>query len=144
LRNPERSIDSRIGIVAGLAAYGLWGLMPLYFTALSNVPAWEILAQRIIWCTGFLAILVTIAGRWPEVYQGLRSPKVLATFLFSSVLLSVNWITYIHGVVSKQTVETSLGFSSIRSSTSRSGSFSFASACDRCKSSLLPWPRWVF
>jgi chloramphenicol-sensitive protein RarD len=110
LPDPNRSCDSRLGIIAGLAAYGLWGLMPLYFTALSNVPAFEILAQRIVWCTLFLAIVVTIVGRWPEVARGLRSPIVLATFLTSSLLLSVNWITYIHGVVTKQTVETSLGY----------------------------------
>lgn len=110
MQNQDRPIDSRLGIIAGLAAYGLWGLMPLYFTALRLVPAYEILAQRIVWCGVFLAGLVTIARRWPEVVRGFRSPRVVGVFLITSVLLSINWLVYIHGVTSKQTVETSLGY----------------------------------
>jgi chloramphenicol-sensitive protein RarD len=110
LGNSDRSIDSRIGILAGLAAYGLWGLMPLYFTALRQVPAYEILAQRIVWCAVFLAAIVTAAGRWREVVCGFRSPGVIGLFLVTSVLLSINWLVYIHGVTSGQTIETSLGY----------------------------------
>jgi chloramphenicol-sensitive protein RarD len=110
LGNSDRSIDSRIGILAGLAAYGLWGLMPLYFTALRHVPAYEILAQRIVWCAVFLAAIVTAAGRWPEIVGGFRSPRFIGLFLVTSVLLSINWLVYIHGVTSGQTIETSLGY----------------------------------
>jgi chloramphenicol-sensitive protein RarD len=110
LRDQNGSIDSRIGIIAGLAAYGLWGLMPLYFNALRHVRADEILAQRIVWCGVFLAVLVTITGRWSEVIRGFRSPRVLGVYLVTSVLLSINWLVYIHGVTSNQTIETSLGY----------------------------------
>jgi chloramphenicol-sensitive protein RarD len=110
LGNQDRSIDSRVGIVAGMAAYGLWGLMPLYFAALRNVPSYEILAQRIVWCGVFLAGIVTIAGRWPDVSRAVRTPRVIGVFLVTSVLLSINWLVYIHGVTSGQTIETSLGY----------------------------------
>ena len=110
MTNPDRSRDSRVGIIAGLAAYGLWGLMPLYFAALRHVPAYEILAQRIVWCGVFLAGLVTISGRWAEVARGVRSPRVFGLFLVTSILLSINWLVYIHGVTSGQTIETSLGY----------------------------------
>ena len=110
LRNQDRSIDSRLGIVAGLAAYGLWGLMPLYFTALRGIPAYEILAQRIVWCGVLLAGLITVSGRWPELVRGFRSPRIIGTFLLTALFLSVNWLVYIHGVVTRQTVETSLGY----------------------------------
>jgi chloramphenicol-sensitive protein RarD len=102
--------DSRAGIAAGLAAYGLWGVMPLYFAALHHVSAGEILAQRIVWSALFLAVVVTLAGRWKDVIRGLGSPKVMATFFLTAVLLSINWLTYIHGVVTGRTVETSLGY----------------------------------
>jgi chloramphenicol-sensitive protein RarD len=110
VENPARSIDSGRGVAAGLAAYGLWGLMPLYFAALRNVPAREILAQRIVWCGVFLSVLVSATRRWSDLGRCLRSGRVLGTFLLSSVLLSANWLTYIHGVVSNQTVETALGY----------------------------------
>jgi chloramphenicol-sensitive protein RarD len=102
--------DSKAGLIAGLAAYGLWGVMPLYFWALEGVSPEEILAQRIIWCGLILAVVLTTTGRWPEFATGLRSRRVWTTFLLTAVLLSINWLTYIYGVVRKQTVETSLGY----------------------------------
>jgi len=102
--------DSRAGLVAGLAAYGLWGVMPLYFRALKGVPAGEILAQRIIWCSVLLAGLVTLTGRWSDFLRCVGSRKVWTTFSVTAVLLSINWLTYIHGVVTERTVETSLGY----------------------------------
>jgi chloramphenicol-sensitive protein RarD len=104
------NIDSKSGLVAGLAAYGLWGVMPLYFWALEGVPPGEILAQRIIWCGLLLALVTTLIGRWHEFAAGLRSPRVWRTFILTAVLLSINWLTYIYGVLNKQTVETSLGY----------------------------------
>jgi chloramphenicol-sensitive protein RarD len=104
------TVDSRVGIAAGLAAYGLWGAMPLYFAALRGVPADEILAQRIVWCGLFLGALLTITGRWADLVRTCRSAVVLRTFLATAVLLSINWLVYIHGVTSGQTVETSLGY----------------------------------
>jgi chloramphenicol-sensitive protein RarD len=109
-RSITASIDSRLGIGAGLAAYGLWGLMPLYFTALRGIPASEILAQRIVWCGLFLAGLLTVLGRWPDLIRACRSARVLRTFLATAILLSINWLVYIHGVTSGQAVETSLGY----------------------------------
>jgi chloramphenicol-sensitive protein RarD len=110
LSSPTASPDSRLGVIAGVAAYGLWGAMPLYFTALRQIPAYEILAQRIVWCAIFLAGLITISGRWPELVRDFRTPRVFGTFLVTSLLLSVNWLAYIYGVTSGQTVETSLGY----------------------------------
>jgi chloramphenicol-sensitive protein RarD len=106
----KQSTDSRMGVIAGLAAYGLWGLMPLYFHALAAISADEILAQRIVWCALFLALILTITQRWPELARGLRSPKVVGTFTLTSLLLSVNWLSYIYGIVTKQAIETSLGY----------------------------------
>jgi chloramphenicol-sensitive protein RarD len=110
LETRPQPTDSRAGIAAGLAAYGLWGLMPLYFAALRNVPPGEILAQRVVWCGVFLAGLLTLTRRWPDLIRNLRSRRVFVTFLATSLLLSVNWLTYIHGVTTRQTVETSLGY----------------------------------
>lgn len=106
----QHSSDSRAGVLYGLAAYGCWGLMPLYFDAVRSVPAGEILAQRIVWCSVLLAIVLTLAGRWGEMFDRLRSWRVRWTFCLTAVLLSINWLTYIGGVTTGQTVETSLGY----------------------------------
>jgi chloramphenicol-sensitive protein RarD len=110
LENRRPSLDSRLGIAAGLAAYGLWGVMPLYFASLKAVPPPEILAQRVVWCGLFLAGVLTVTGRWPVFVRACRSATTLRTFLATALLLSVNWLVYIHGVTSGQTLETSLGY----------------------------------
>jgi chloramphenicol-sensitive protein RarD len=104
------SLDSRVGIAAGLAAYGLWGVMPLYFAALRGVPPTEILGQRIVWCGILLALVLSVTGRWPDLVRVCRKPAAVRVFLTTALLLAVNWLVYIHGVATGQTVETSLGY----------------------------------
>src|SRR5437763_1281928 len=70
--------DSRGGIGFGLAAYGLWGLMPLFFYLLRRVPPVEILGQRVVWCGLLLASILTLTGRWGELVRCLLSPLALA------------------------------------------------------------------
>ena len=102
--------QSQKGLLYGLAAYGLWGLVPLYFKALARVPPAEVLAHRIIWSVVFLAALVSLGGRWPELVRCLRSGKILAALLTSTLLIAVNWFVFIYGVASGQLVEASLGY----------------------------------
>jgi chloramphenicol-sensitive protein RarD len=108
--NARQPTDSRAGIVYGLAAYGFWGVMPLYFYAVSAVSPGEILAQRIFWCGILLALVLAITGRWREMVDRLRTPGVPRTFACTAFLLTINWLAYIYGVTNKQTVETSLGY----------------------------------
>jgi chloramphenicol-sensitive protein RarD len=104
------SPDSRVGVAAALAAHGMWGVMPLYFAALRAVPAPEILGQRIVWCGLFLVAILTLFGRWPDLLRACRSGVTVRTFLITALLLSLNWLVYIYGVATGQTVETSLGY----------------------------------
>jgi len=102
--------ERRAGLVYGLCAYLLWGVLPLYFKALAHVSPGEILAHRIIWSLIFLAVLVTIWGRWTSVRAGLASRKVFLTLVASAVLIAVNWLVYIMAVVSGHVLEGSLGY----------------------------------
>jgi chloramphenicol-sensitive protein RarD len=108
--NARPPTDSRSGIVYGLAAYGFWGVMPLYFYAVSDVSPGEILAQRIFWCGLLLAIVLGVTGRWREMVDRLRMPGVPRTFTCTAFLLTANWLAYIYGVTHQKTVETSLGY----------------------------------
>jgi chloramphenicol-sensitive protein RarD len=84
--------------------------MPLYFHKLKHVSNYEILAQRILWCGLILAVVLTLTGRWPDVRRAWQSNAVRLTLFASALFLSANWLIYIHGVTSGQTVETSLGY----------------------------------
>src|SRR5947209_12355846 len=92
--NARPSTDSRAGIIYGLAAYGFWGLMPLYFYAVSDVSPGEILAQRIFWCGVLLAVVLGMTGRWREMADRLRLPGVPRTFVCTAFLLTTNWLAY--------------------------------------------------
>src|SRR5262249_55529994 len=100
----------REGLFYGLAAYGLWGLVPLYFKALERVAPLEILAHRVVWSVLFLAVFISLGKRWPELARCFRSRTALPVLLASTVLLAVNWFVYIYGVATEQILQTSLGY----------------------------------
>ena len=62
---PEPS--SRAGLAYGLAAYGFWGLVPIYFKAVASVPALEVLSHRVVWSVVVLAVVLSVQRRWREV-----------------------------------------------------------------------------
>ena len=101
---------TRGGLVYGIAAYALWGLMPLYIWALDRVPSLEILAHRVVWCSVVLLILVTVFRRWGDLGRALRNPRILGLLTISSLLIATNWFCYIYGANTGQTIQTSLGY----------------------------------
>ena len=82
----------RTGYFFGLIAYTWWGLIPLYFLYVRHVPAQEILAHRIVWSIGVLAILTTYLGNWKAVGRLLRSRRLMAILALSAGLLALNWL----------------------------------------------------
>ncbi len=105
----------RRGLVYGLAAYGLWGLFPLYWPLLRPAGAVEILAHRIVWSLLVVIALFAIAlfavrRASTDLPALLRQPAALRRLALAAVVLSANWGVYIYGVNSAQVVETSLGY----------------------------------
>ena len=108
--NPSGRPDSRHGLLYGLAAYGLWGLIPLYFKSVADVAPLEVLAHRALWSFVMLALLIGWLGRWAELRRELRSPRLLAMLALTSLLIAVNWLTFIYAVVTRQLLQASLGY----------------------------------
>lgn len=98
------------GIVYAAGAYVAWGLLPIFWKALHGVPAFEILAHRIVWALLVGAALIGLRGRWGALGVALRSRRTLITFAASSLLLAFNWLIYIWAVNAGHLVETSLGY----------------------------------
>jgi chloramphenicol-sensitive protein RarD len=101
---------TRSGLLMGLGAYALWGVLPLYFKALIHVASTEIVAHRILWSLLFLGALATWWKRWPAIRAALANRKVALTLLLTAVLIGVNWLVYIYAVVSNHVLEGSLGY----------------------------------
>jgi chloramphenicol-sensitive protein RarD len=102
--------EERSALIAGFAAFGLWGLIPIYWKLLKSVPAIEIIAHRFIWTTLFLIVLLTWQRRWPEVHQAASSRKTLLYCIASGLAVSINWLVFIWAVNINRVVETSLGY----------------------------------
>lgn len=98
------------GVIYALAAYGWWGLVPLYFHALKHVPPLELLAHRIVWSIFFLAFLLWLLRGFDELRRVLGSPRDRRWLLLTTLLIAVNWFVYIYAVVRGQIVDASLGY----------------------------------
>lgn len=102
--------DTRRGFLLALAAYLLWGALPLYFDALAHVPTAEVIAHRIVWSVPVaLAVLVWL-GRTAELRAAFGQPRTLATGALASLLIAANWGVYVWAVQSGRTLEAALGY----------------------------------
>ncbi|MFC1433288.1 EamA family transporter RarD [Streptacidiphilus sp. N1-3] len=102
--------ETRRGFWFGVAAYGLWGLFPLYWPLLKPSGAGEILANRMAWSLVAVAVILASQRHWAWIGPLLRQPRRLALIAAASALISVNWGVYIWSVNSGHVVETSLGY----------------------------------
>ncbi len=102
--------ESGYGILCGIAAYGSWGIVPLYFKTVASVSPVEVLAHRAVWSFIMLAVLVGLLGRWREFWGELHSHKLLLLLASSTLFIGVNWLTFIYAVTNGQVLQASLGY----------------------------------
>ncbi|TQL20866.1 EamA family transporter RarD [Streptomyces sp. SLBN-134] len=102
--------DQRLGLLNGFAAYGMWGLVPLFWPLLKPSGAVEILAHRMVWSLLFVAAALLLIRRWAWLGELLRQPRRLALVTVAAAVITVNWGVYIWAVNSGHVVEASLGY----------------------------------
>lgn len=102
------------GIFFGLAAYVLWGILPVYWKALELVSPFEILSSRFMWSCVFVFLLIIFQKKWPlftkEVKQVFSNVKTGAAMAAAGITISFNWGTFIWAVNNGHIVETSMGY----------------------------------
>jgi len=98
------------GLLYGILAYTMWGVLPIYWHLLNSVQASQILVARIIWSLTFLVILLSLRRGWGWVKPLLLQRQTLLIVGIAAILLSVNWFIYIWAVTAGFVVETSLGY----------------------------------
>ena len=101
---------ARAGFLYGLAAYGLWGVMPIYFKWLQAVPSIDIVAHRIVWSLAALVIFATLAKVWGQVRSAIANRKTLAILFVTSLLIGTNWLFYVYAINSGHILAGSLGY----------------------------------
>jgi chloramphenicol-sensitive protein RarD len=98
------------GLLAAALSYALWGLFPLYFRQVADVPALEIVLHRSVWSLVFVAGVLVVLRRWAWLAEVVRQPRTLAVFGASALLLSTNWLVYVWAVNHGRVMEASLGY----------------------------------
>lgn len=110
LRNGSGKSHETSALIAGIAAFSTWGLIPVYWKLLKAVSPPEILAHRFVWTSLFLIVLLSWQGRWPEVKTVVHSRRATLFCLGAGLAVATNWFFFIYAVVIGRVIETSLGY----------------------------------
>lgn len=108
----EQASEARRGLLYGVAAYGLWGIVPVFWKLLDHIDPVEVLAHRVVW--GMLTFLVIVGLAGTSARARLRAAlvdrRVLATMALSGAALAINWGVFIYSVTYDRLLEASLGY----------------------------------
>jgi chloramphenicol-sensitive protein RarD len=94
----------------GVSAYILWGLLPLYWPLLEPASAFEIVSHRAVWTLAFCLVALALGKELRSTFALFKNPKVVARLGLSTILVSINWVTYIWAVNHDHVVEAALGY----------------------------------
>ncbi len=106
---PSETKDELTGILFAGFSYIFWGVMPLYWRLLAKVPPFELTVHRIFWSALFVAVVALARRRWSHLGALFRRKRLIAMLALTSVLITINWTTYLYAIASHQLVEASLG-----------------------------------
>jgi len=98
------------GSLFALGAFMIWGMFPLYFKTVSEVPAFEMLAYRAFWVMITLLPIIVLLGKWKRVKTILNDSLTVKFMLASTFLLNVNWLLFIWAIANGYVLQSSLGY----------------------------------
>lgn len=102
--------DSLPGFLFALAAYLMWGLLPLYLKAVAHVPPLEVVAHRVIWSVPVAGAVILATGRSADLRAAVRAPRSLGMAAGMAALISVNWLIYVWAIGAGHALDTALGY----------------------------------
>ena len=109
-RTRNRPVEPTNGLAFAIAAYGLWGLLPLFFLLLHPTGPFEVVAWRVLFSLVFCLALITATRGWPALLVVLRRPKTVWVMGLAGLLIFVNWQTYVFAALTGHVVEAALGY----------------------------------
>ena len=108
--NRDASSEHTLGGVYALAAYLLWGFLPLYFLLLVPTGPWEVVAWRVLLSLVFCALLLLVTRTWGKLFAIMRQPRLLLWTAIAGTLIYINWQVFLIGTLTGHVIETSLGY----------------------------------
>ncbi|WP_050527416.1 EamA family transporter RarD [Pseudorhodobacter aquimaris] len=105
-----KNTDTLRGFLCALAAYFMWGFLPLYMKALAHVPPQEVIAHRVLWSLPIAAVVLLYQGRTAELRLALRTPSTLIMGAVAAALISLNWGFYVWAIGAGHALDAALGY----------------------------------
>jgi chloramphenicol-sensitive protein RarD len=110
LNSTDQRSGYNSGLIAGVGAYVMWGLVPLYWPLLKPASAMEILSHRVVWSLVFLLIIVYFKKLFSDIKVALFDRRKMILLFFASIFITINWGVFIWAVNNGHVIETSLGY----------------------------------
>ena len=110
LPSQNRSRESSAGVFFAATAFVIWGISPIYWKQLHEVPAFEIVMHRVVWSPLLLLPVLAWQNRWGECAATFKSLKSVLSLLLTTVLISANWLIFIWALNHEHVLETSIGY----------------------------------
>ncbi|MCU0901902.1 MAG: EamA family transporter RarD, partial [Cypionkella sp.] len=107
---PAKNEDSLSGVLYALAAYVMWGFLPIYMKALAHIPTPEVIAHRVLWSLPLAGVVILLMGRTRDLRTALRTPRMLGMGIVTAALISVNWGIYVWAIGAGYALEAALGY----------------------------------
>lgn len=109
---PSAPVAARGAVIAGVACYTLWGVLPLYLRAVaaSGPAPLEVIAHRALWSVPWAGLLAVMAGQGRHCLEVLKTPRTLGLLTVSALLIAGNWTLYVWAVAHGRVLEGSLGY----------------------------------
>jgi chloramphenicol-sensitive protein RarD len=109
-RQQRMKRENSIGLTTAIAAYTLWGFLPVYWKVLGDVPALEVLSHRIIWSLVFVALIIGFGRQWDKIRPIIADRHQLRLISLAAVMIALNWGLFIWAVQSGRLLDSSLGY----------------------------------
>jgi len=109
-QDTDRSNSKQLGVIAALATFVTWGVMPVFFKWINQVDPLEIITHRVIWAIPVLGLFLLLrdgCALFPKLHL---SGREIAWLALSALLLSGNWLIFVWAVVNDHVLDTSMGY----------------------------------
>lgn len=107
---PKSNPPNLAGLSSATLAFLIWGLSPIFYKALGDVPPFEILLHRMVWSFVFLLPLLLVLRRWQTFIHSLKNMRTLGMLTLTTLLVAANWFTFIWAINNNRIMHTSLGY----------------------------------
>ena len=106
----HRQDTSQAAVALSFSVYFLWGALTLYWKELQDFDPFELIGWRIASSVVVLVVVMSATRRLRPLLIALRTPQLFLRISLASILLTINWATYVWAVVNDHVLETALGY----------------------------------